>query len=86
MDIKQLIIEKLKNASLPDFQMTLWVDVLDSLSEEQAKDILNFTEADNRAISILTKNLIEKEQVIRSGDIEQFEQTLKNDISVVNSV
>jgi|GEM_PF-6025814 len=86
MNTLQIIIEKLKTFSLPDSQMALWTDVLNNLSEKSLKDILNFIDSDSHAVSILTDNLIAKEEAIKSGDIKQLEQVLQNDTVIVNSI
>lgn len=86
MNTLQLIIDKLRSAFLPDSQISLWTEVLDNSSEESLKDILAFIDADEKAISILTDNLLAKEEAIRSGDIEKFEQVLKNDAATINSL
>jgi hypothetical protein len=86
MNTLQAINEKLKAASLTDSQMALWSDVLNNLTEASLRDIFDFIESDNKTISILTDNLVAKEEAIKDGDIEQFEQVLKNDTAIVNSI
>lgn len=86
MDTLQTITEKLKTASLPQNQMILWDSVLGDLSESSLKDILDFLNSDNNAINILTTNILAKEEAFKSGNLEQWEKVLQDDINIVKSM
>lgn len=86
MDTAEKINRKLKTASLSDHQMSLWVDVIKTLPESSLKDILDFINLDNKAIQILTENLVAKEGAFKSNDINQWEKVLQNDVRIVNSI
>lgn len=86
MDIKQLILDKLKETQLSGEQMSLWTDVLDNLQDSSLDDILNFINSDERAIRILTDSLMAKETALQNTDLDAWAQAIKSDYEAANSL
>jgi len=86
MDTKMIINQRLKESALPEEQLSLWAGVMETLSESALKDILNFIETRADGVTILTASLIAKESALEKGDLEQWENTMENDVSVIHSL
>jgi hypothetical protein len=86
MTTEEIIKDKLKFASLSEYEMSLWSSVLKNLPENMRQDILEVFNLKLDGVRILTDNLVLKTEALKNGNIEQWEKILKNDETIINSV
>jgi hypothetical protein len=86
MNIKQIIGEKLKEASLSEFEVSLWSEVLDNMNEKELQAVFDFIQFDNNALRVATDNLVAKTEAWDSGDLKKWTIVLENEKSLIQSI
>lgn len=85
MTASEEIKVKLQSASLSEFEVALWENVVGNLPENMRKDILDVFNASVDGVRILTDNLVAKTQALKSGDIKQWGKVLEGDKSIIEN-
>lgn len=83
--MKEKILSLIYAHSLSSAEVAMWEQVLDGLPDDLAQDVLRFLETNSNGVNIMTKNLSEKVDSLRSGNLESWEKVLQNDLELIHS-
>lgn len=86
MNTAEVIEERLKEASLSEYERSLWSDVLKNMNEGDLQAVLDFIGFDHHAVRVATDNLMAKAEALDSGDLQKWAKVLENEKSVIKSI
>jgi hypothetical protein len=79
MTTKEAIEQKLRDVSLSEHEISVWLFVLDNLNEDELKEVLEAIDVPHEALRKLTNNLAAQKEALDNADLDAWVRALKAD-------
>lgn len=83
---KEELIPIIEASGLTEKQNSLWRELLEHASLSGLQDLFDFIEHEPTAIRILTDNMEMKDKALKNTDISEYEDVLRTDAFIVQSL